>query len=115
MAAEANCFLSALPAGALAVAAPAGLGAVLGQDFWATRMLVPMKVGAFLGASPERTARAALGVREKVIGVLHALDVFHEGEVALAERGRARVSALLGDGRVDRADDEEIVQRGMIA
>ena len=54
-------------------------------------------------------------MREKVIGVLHALDVFHEGEVALAERGRARVGALLGDGRVDRADDEEIVQRGMIA
>ena len=50
-----------------------------------------------------------------MIGVLHALDVFHEGEVALAERGGARVGALLGDGRVDRADDEEIVQRGMIA
>ena len=42
----------------------AALGpAVLGQDFWACRTLVPMKVGAFLGASPARTARAALGVK----------------------------------------------------
>ena len=62
VAADANCFFSAFATGDF----PAGdaLGAaVLGQDFWACRTLVPMKVGAFLGASPERTARAALGVK----------------------------------------------------
>lgn len=62
VAADANCFFSAFAAGDF----PAGdaLGAaVLGQDFWACRTLVPMKVGAFLGASPARTARAALGVK----------------------------------------------------
>lgn len=64
VAAEANCFFSAFATGDFPAGAALG-AAVLGQDFWACRTLVPMKVGAFLGASPARTARAALGVKER--------------------------------------------------
>ena len=44
------------------------LATTLGSAFCATRMFVPMNVGAFLGASPSSTAMAALWRHEGMNG-----------------------------------------------
>ena len=84
-----------------------------GHVFCATTTVEPMNVGAFFGASPSRTATAALRRRGKRL--LHTLHVLHEADVLLADGRGTRVRALLRDAWVDGAHDEKVIERQLLA